>query len=135
MREIRRIRAIAPDTPLIDISARLAPQVAANRKRMNTPDGYWILSFVREAADHVQLATVERSSLANGEIMLATDGFLRLVEVYGVASYGDILDAPVEKLDAYFKRLRKLERGDPEARRFVRLKGSDDATCIRCRLV
>jgi serine/threonine protein phosphatase PrpC len=133
--DFKGIRAAAPDTRLEDVRDRLASQLAANRRLMNTPDGYWILSFSRDAADHAQIMTIEKSSLSRSEIVLATDGFLRLVEIFGIASYGEIFDASSEELDTYFEQLRVLERADPEAYVFARMKRSDDATCIRCRLI
>lgn len=111
------------------IRAELMPMLRASRDRMNTPGGYGIFSidlppegFVREIVRPVEVGD---------RFLLATDGFLRLVDVYGayeLAGLGDAIQA--KGLARLAIELRDIEGGDAEGERFPRAKMKDDATAL-----
>jgi hypothetical protein len=104
-------------------------QIRQNRLNLNKPGGYH--------AVHPRLpwcAAVlhfEAEVPAGAPVVLATDGILRLVDLFGDMSEADLVagiaagDTP-----ALLARLRDLERADPEGRRYLRVKPHDDATVL-----
>lgn len=113
---------------------KLLPQLRANRSLMNRPDGYWVLGIEPAAADHLDRLTVPACD--GDAFALASDGFLRLIEVFEVASPADLLamdndDAFAAALD----KLRALENLEGSCHRHPRVKVHDDATFAHCRIV
>ena len=89
-----------------------------NRSKMNTPEGYWILAFSREALSHLRRWTVPKAEVA--QLLLFTDGFDRLA--------GDFLRQPPEKpLKQLLKELRSAEEADKGCNRYPRFHTHDDA--------
>jgi hypothetical protein len=110
------------------LRAALLPQLQENRGFMNVPGGYWVLSTDPAALDHLQQTILPAGA---GPVCLASDGFLRLHDLFQVMSLDDILairsdSGAMESLT----RLRRLELEDPECRAYVRIKPSDDASLI-----
>lgn len=124
-----QIFAADPDPAPAALTERLLPQLQANRRLMNRAGGYWVLGIEPDAADHL---SQRRLPARNGQrFALVSDGFLRLVDLFGVATPHDLLAIDdAAQWDAWLARLRAIER-EPESRRHhVRVKVHDDATLL-----
>jgi len=74
---------------------------------------------------------VRRPAAAATHLLLATDGFYRLVDTYGMLTAGELMQAALERgLAPLYAELRRIEDGDPECLAFPRLKARDDATAV-----
>jgi hypothetical protein len=99
------------------------------RALMNHPDGYWIVDLSGAGAPHVQTLLLELQ--VKGELLLMSDGFYRLVEVFGRYDDDSLMDAAASRgLSDLMAELREIERGDPDCERFDRGKTHDDATGV-----
>ena len=108
-----------------DINVTLRRQ----RTRMNRPDGYWVLSVHAEAV--VGLNTHETSAEPGTRVLLCTDGFYRLVEMYGLYDDDGLFQAAErEGLASLIGRLRGFEADAADDIRFGRFKTSDDAAAL-----
>jgi serine/threonine protein phosphatase PrpC len=68
-------------------------------------------------------------------LLLATDGFSALVELYRAGDPAWLLDrARATGLAPLLDEIREIEAEDPDGRRFPRYKTSDDATAVLARL-
>ena len=125
---LRAIRA-GGETALSKITPRLTPIVRENRLWKNRPGGYGVLT-----ADPACVAfaeTARRSASDVTHLLLATDGFYRLVDTYGMLTAGELMQAALERgLAPLYAELRRLEDADPECLAFPRLKARDDATAV-----
>lgn len=111
----------------------LEARLRERRATMNTPDGYWIYADEPAAADHALSGTVP---VAEGDlVLLASDGFARLVDMFGRYDWPALLETAVaDGLDALVDELRAVERADRDRTRFPRIKRSDDATAVLLRV-
>lgn len=104
-------------------------QILENRTRMNHQDGYWVVHPLRPwAGREVRFD----ATIASGKpIVLATDGFMRLVDVFGDYT-DDTLYAALSAGQALdlLQELRDREQRDDEASTFPRVKIHDDATVL-----
>jgi serine/threonine protein phosphatase PrpC len=112
---------------------RVLPMTRRHRALANQSDGYWRLDLDERALAHIE---VERRQTRPGDaFLLLSDGFYRLVEVYRRYSYAALLEAAQQRgVAPLAAELRAIEAGDPECRRFPRLKPRDDATAVLVRL-
>jgi hypothetical protein len=100
-----------------------------NRKRMNQIDGYWILDFSGVGVEHAQTEVLR--DVGPIEIMLMTDGFSRLVEMYFAYTWDGLLERAIKDgLEPLYSELREIERNDHYCAKFPRLKPCDDATAV-----
>jgi len=104
-------------------------QILENRTRLNRPDGYWVVNPLRPWAG--QELRFEAQVPSGAPIVLATDGFMRLVDVF--AAYSD--EALHARLAAgqgreLMQELRERERDDPMSGAYPRVKTHDDATFL-----
>ncbi|MBB3017999.1 hypothetical protein FHR70_001039 [Microvirga lupini] len=104
-------------------------QILENRARLNQQDGYWVVNPRRPWAG--QELRFEAQVRPGAPIVLATDGFMRLVDVF--AAYTD--DGLYHRLAAgkgrdLMQELRERERGDLMAGAYPRVKTHDDATFL-----
>jgi serine/threonine protein phosphatase PrpC len=112
--------------------AALIDRLQSQRARMNSPGGYWIFSVDPAAADHLDRMDVRLDGA--GHLLLATDGFWRLVDPYGVHDADGLMDAVVARgPQALIAELRALEAADADCIRFPRIKARDDATAVLIR--
>ena len=104
-------------------------QIMENRASLNRPDGYWVVHPGRPWAGHQLI--FETTIEAPRPIVLATDGFMRLVDVFEAHSdmtlYDALADGRAAELLDELRRL-ELEEGGPKLR--PRVKVHDDATVI-----
>jgi serine/threonine protein phosphatase PrpC len=112
-----------------DLWNELLPLLKQNRSMANRSDGYWILGFDGSAADHAVQGEIE---VAPGDrLLLMTDGYTRLFDVFEAATVDNILDLSITTgLSEMIKRLRALEAGDPECAIFPRIRCHDDASAL-----
>jgi hypothetical protein len=100
-----------------------------NRKLMNQPHGYWILDLSGAGLPHAQIELCPDAGPI--DVLLMTDGFSRLVEVYRAYDWDGLLDRALESgLAPLYDELREIEAADEGCARFQRLKPRDDATAV-----
>ena len=109
--------------------AAMMPRLRAQRLRRNLPDGYGVLAAEQRC---VAMLHVNRMPALNvRRILLASDGFYRLVDHYNAASDAELVRRTGELgADAMLQQLRAIEAADPLARQHPRLKIADDATAL-----
>jgi hypothetical protein len=104
-------------------------QILENRTRLNQQDGYWVVNPRRPWAG--QELRFEAQVRPGAPIVLATDGFMRLVDVFAAYSddqlYGRLAAGQGRDL---MEELRERERGDLMAGAYPRVKTHDDATFL-----
>lgn len=108
------------------------PVLRRHRQELrNRPGGYWLIADDPEAGRY---AVVERIPVEGiRRLLLATDGFARVVRPFGVTpSWEDLVkgSAASSGLAHIVERLRNLEASDPECRTYPRLKVSDDVGAL-----
>jgi hypothetical protein len=104
-------------------------QILENRTKLNRPDGYWVVNPLRPWAGRE--LRFEAQVKPGEPIVLATDGFMRLVDVFG--AYSDTaLHARLAagKGPDLMQELRERERNDLLAAAYPRVKTHDDATFL-----
>ena len=68
-------------------------------------------------------------------ILLGTDGFWRLNDTYHVYGMDQLVDAALNGgLERLARELREIERNDRQCVKFPRIKPTDDATALLCRI-
>jgi hypothetical protein len=113
---------------------RVLPHIRANRARMNTEGGYWVLDVPGRGLDHADELVVAADQIR--EFLLVTDGFYRLVDTYGIFDDETLLDAALARgLAALCRELRAIEAQDPGCHTYPRLKPRDDATAVLGRIM
>ncbi|MFH9553305.1 integrase [Streptomyces sp. NPDC017435] len=110
-------------------AAALAEYRDALTKLRNRPGGFWIAGPEPQAAEHALTGFVPLDSLTS--VTLMSDGATRLVDCFQVGTWQETLavlasSGPRELL----LRVREVEAGDPEGRRWPRGKAQDDATAL-----
>jgi hypothetical protein len=130
LREMERLLDTGEASNYAEARQAVDGKLRSNRGRLNTPDGYWVLSIHPEAAGEMKPETVP---LARGESvtgLLVTDGLYRLVDTFRV--YPDdaklLEEARRHGLGLLLERLRAHEDEDPGCTHAVRFKPKDDAT-------
>lgn len=104
-------------------------QIMKNRATVNRADGY---AAVSPARPWKHLAHRFKATIApDAPVVLMTDGFFRLHDVFAAYSIGDLYDACTRgDASRLLAELRTLERADPAAERYQRFKIHDDATVL-----
>jgi len=89
-----------------------------------------LLSFNPAAAERLRHESVPCED--GSTILLTSDGFSALVDLYEVFDAGDLMDAAVASgLEPLARKAREIEtQVDPDGTRYPRFKLSDDATAI-----
>jgi hypothetical protein len=108
---------------------RRAQLTTALRRARNRPGGYWVAAADPQAATQAITGSLIRKELRRA--VLLSDGASRLVDVFGLATWTELLalldeSGPAELL----RRVRAAEAADPQGQRWPRTKRSDDATAI-----
>ena len=113
--------------------ADLWPRLRAIRARMNTPSGYGVFSITAPPPTMIRHGRLDASP--GTRILLASDGFMRLVDVFRAYDSERLFAAAwADGLATLFTELRALETADAECRRFPRAKTSDDTTAMLLRI-
>ncbi|MED5546674.1 MAG: hypothetical protein VYD90_15645 [Pseudomonadota bacterium] len=130
--EIRNHLGVDPEMSSDELGRRLLPGLQAMRSTMNRDGGYWVLGTSPEAADNLWQMRIPLSPGAR--FAIASDGFLRLIEMFGEADPADHLAiCDVRGWTDWLNRLRSLERAPGSRGRFPRVKIHDDASLLVCR--
>jgi len=109
------------------------PKIRAGRAYMNEPNGYGVWSVTPPPACHVHAGTIELS--AGGTALLATDGLLRLVDIFARYSEQTMLQSALSSgLGGLVEELRRLEADDHDNISYPRAKTCDDASGLLLRL-
>ncbi len=138
---------VVSDTRLDDLSARLRPgyrrlpadsaeryagrqdYLAELDAARNKPDGYWVAATDPDAAGHALAGGEMEGTLTSAALL--SDGAGRLVERYREATWPQVASILAEQGTAeLIRRVRAVEAGDPEGRRWPRSKLRDDATAL-----
>lgn len=121
LRRMAEVRAqTGQDLALIARTPEIRALLLRNRRLLNTPGGYWILSFDEEAAGHGICREFPAGSLA--QIVLHTDGFDR---------FSRALEDGNADLPSVYRALREFEALDAGCNLYPRFKQSDDASAVR----
>ncbi|MEW5965062.1 MAG: hypothetical protein AB1749_16060 [Pseudomonadota bacterium] len=113
---------------------KITSVISANRARMNMEDGYGSFSITPTPPRFVVSGTLR---VAPGTtLLLASDGLMRLVDVYRRRTAAELLEMARRKgLRAILAELRAIEAADADCRTYPRAKARDDATGLLIRLV
>src|SRR3546814_5949228 len=110
-RTIALARSIVAEHPGIssaELFQELRPQLVRNRAFMNVDGGYWVLGLQMEAIERADRAELPVDDWA---IALASDGFLRLTDMFGRLGVSDLLSINSrEEFEEYYSQLRKIGR-------------------------
>lgn len=121
------VDGMATGRALSDVQADLAVMVRRHRTLMNTPEGYWILDLSAAGAPHTQTMVTDGPV----EVLLMSDGFYRLADVFDRYDDDRLMDAArAQGLAALYEELRGLEAADPDGATYPRGKPRDDATAV-----
>jgi hypothetical protein len=116
-------------TGLADVYSHTRALIRSHRPLMNTPDGYWVLGFAEEAAQHTDYGSCDVTDVTAA--LPVSDGFYRLVDLFHLFTSGALVTAAKHKgLKRLLEELRSIEASDPDCIAFPRLKPSDDATAV-----
>ncbi len=112
----------------------LMPILRDGRRRMNLAPGYGVFSITAPPSEHV---VTERVQVATGtRLLLASDGFMRLVDVFQAYSLAGLIECAFARgIPAMVDELRTMEREDAAGHRFPRAKCHDDASALLGRVV
>ena len=95
--------------------------LAANRKKMNAPDGYWILSFQKEAIDHMEKHSFPKDNVEG--ILMFTDGLNLMTDYF-------LQGVPKRPLADICTELQKIENDDCTWNKYPRFHTHDDVGAI-----
>lgn len=125
---LKAVFAAKPQASLKEARAEIWPLLRAQRANFNTQGGHWALAPDPAVVSHANTRIFARPP---GPILLASDGFTRLWDVFGLVDARAALHAcATGQGAALYARLRAAEIADPEARAFPRIKQHDDATWL-----
>jgi hypothetical protein len=100
-----------------------------HRDRMNRRYGYWVLGAEPAAASYAERGSVALHGKTRA--LLASDGFARLVDPFGLYDWQGLLSAASRRpLRELVSELRAAERDDPDCVEYPRLSRSDDASAM-----
>lgn len=126
------LKASAQDKPMT--RADLWPQLRAQRARMNTPEGYGVFSITTPPRTMIRHGTVPLTT--GSRILLASDGLMRLVDVFRRYDAARLFDAAwASGLSPLFAELRAAEHADADCTRYPRAKISDDTSAVLLRVI
>ncbi len=103
------------------------PMLRASRQQRNQPGGYGILEADPRCLDFVQYIAMEEPA----SILLATDGFFRLVDTYHVYDEEGLLQAAAAQgPETLLTKMRAIEKSDDRCLKYPRFKPHDDAAAL-----
>jgi hypothetical protein len=106
---------------------RIWPSIKAGRAAMNEPDGYGVISITPTPRHFVRAGQIAMP--AGGYALLASDGLMRLADVFSLYTAPSLLAAArSEGLISLIRQLRMAECDDIHGHRYPRAKINDDAT-------
>ncbi len=126
---MRQIQQSTGTRTWVEARGHLLPRLRASREGLNRPGGYGAFSVVPVPAE---LVGIERIPLTPGtHLLLASDGFMRLADVYRRYRGPQLLGEGRRRgLAAIVTEMRVLEAADPECLAIPRAKPRDDASAM-----
>jgi hypothetical protein len=122
------LRATGITDPKQAFTAML-PRLRAERQRRNLPDGYGVLAAEQSCVPMLHVDRMPAHDVRR--ILLASDGYYRLVDHYNAVSDAELVRRTAALgADALLTQLRAIEAADPVATQYPRLKIADDATAL-----
>ncbi len=107
----------------------MMPVLRDARRRRNIAGGYGVLTADAACLDLLQVDRFPADDLRS--ILLVSDGYYRLVDVYGAMPNADLLRCTAESgAEKMLAELRAIEAADPQGALHPRLKMADDATAL-----
>ena len=95
----------------------------------NKPGGYWVAATDPTVITHALTGKTSVNDLHR--VAVLTDGAARIVQLFGLLSWKELLNLLSEAgPDEAVRRIRSLEAADPLGNRWPRNKRSDDATIV-----
>jgi hypothetical protein len=126
---LRTFRARHPEAGLDAAHAHLWPKLGAARWAMNQSDGYGVFSLTPTPLSFIKRGTQQVTP--EGHALLASDGLMRLVDVFRLYTAEGLLGAAVNRgLASVAQEVRALEEADRDCLQFPRAKRCDDATGV-----
>ena len=110
------------------------PRFRASRAKLNAPDGYGVLSVIPVPP---RFARTGRHPVETGtRVLLATDGFMRISNMFGRYATADLIGICGNAgLASIAEELREMERADGDCVHVPRTKPHDDASAILLEIV
>lgn len=102
-------------------------KLVENRNKMNTKDGYYILSNDSKALDFARSIFLDKNNISY--LILASDGLTSYYNEMKIGTVSDFFDSMLNDGNEVFKKLREKENEDKDCF-YIRFKISDDATGI-----
>ena len=131
---LERRRQILRKYPGEDPWHRLKPFIRSLRENVNVQGGYSAVHPTRPWLKRIQHKVVPATRV--DKILLATDGFYRLTNVFGLLAPGPLVNAAAsDGLNRLVNLLRSVENEDETSVHFPRIKPLDDASAILATLV
>jgi len=101
------------------------------RRLRNKEGGFWVATSDPEAARHALTGSIARSRVRRAAVL--SDGASSLVDRFNLATWTELLSTMAnDGPHALIRRIRAVERSDPDATRWPRAKTHDDATAVFC---
>jgi serine/threonine protein phosphatase PrpC len=123
--ELRRLKAQNLDAA--ELKQALLPHHYAMRSQANAEGGYGIVDTTMRWPDKVQ--TVQIEVRPGDRLLLLTDGFYRLVDVFENYTPAQLIDAVTDRgIFSLYQELRQLEGNDEKCLTHLRFKARDDVT-------
>ncbi len=132
-RTLESLRRALRERPEEDPWPMLRLQIRENRRMANQPGGY---NVVHPTLAWAHRMIVSETDVAAGDVvLLASDGFFRLVDHFGMHDPDDLIDTALAVgLSTLVERLRAAEIDDRRGERAPRVKIHDDATAVLLRV-
>lgn len=128
---ILHLRAQGVADPAATLRAMM-PVLRDIRRRRNVAGGYGVLTADRCCLDLLQVDRFPGGDLRS--ILLVSDGYYRLVDVYGAMPEAELLRRTLKSgAEKMLAELRAIEAADPDGTLHPRLKMADDATALLLR--
>jgi len=131
LQRIRKQHAMNSDTQRL---TQMLPELRKGRGgNLNQPGGYGVISITPPPADLIGTGTLPVA--VGSHALLATDGLMRLVEIFARHDAASLLEAAkTTGLNGLLNELRSLEDADNDCQGHPRVKRSDDATALLIRI-
>lgn len=111
-----------------DSRKKILPLLRLNREKMNTKNGYSVLSTCLDSINYVKTTTFGTKS--GDKLLLATDGFDAIYKKYKACQIEDFFNKNSKSLQEILNLLRTIENNDSKLLKYPRLKTHDDATAV-----
>lgn len=117
-----------------DMLVVMRRELQRGRDAFNTEDGYGVFSTIAPPRRHIALG--DTPAPTGTRLLLASDGFMRLVDVFAAYTPASLFEAVLERgLASLLDELRAIERSEASADTHPRVKASDDASALLLEIV